>query len=95
MPVITVEGGVGGRAHLEPMSLSFHGRWSEDQSQLHINMLEIMVIRLALIKALKYIHHSYVMIATDNTTVVNKKGGIYSPNLCVDVWKIHHWCLKH
>ena len=26
-------------AHLEPMSLSFHGCWSEDQSQLHINFL--------------------------------------------------------
>ena len=35
-------------AHLEPMSLSFHGRWSEDQSKLHINELEIMAIRFAL-----------------------------------------------
>ena len=58
-------------AHLEPMSLSFHGRWLEDQSQLHISMLEIMAICFALIKALKYIHHSCVMIATDNTTVVS------------------------
>ena len=37
--------------HLEPMSLSFHGRWSEDQSQFHINMLVIMAVRLALIIA--------------------------------------------
>ena len=80
------------------MSLSFHGRWSEDQSLLHINMLEIMAIRLALIKAFKYIHHSCVMISTDNTTVVsyiNKQGGTHSPNLCVEVWKILQWCLKH
>ena len=42
-------------AHLEPMSLSFHGRWSDDQSQLHINMLEIMAVRFALKKAIKYI----------------------------------------
>ena len=48
-------------AHLEPMSLSFHGRWSEDQSQLHISMLEIMAIHFALIKSLKYIHNSRVM----------------------------------
>ena len=85
-------------AHLEPMSLSFHGRWSEDQSQLHINMLEIMAIGFALIKALKYIHYSCVMIATDNTTVVsyiNKQGGTHSPNLCIEVWQILHWCLKH
>ena len=85
-------------AHLEPMSLSFHGRWSEDQSHLHINMLEIMAIRHTLIKAFKYIHHSCVMISTDNTTVVsyiNKQGGTHSPNLCVEVWKILQWCLKH
>ena len=84
-------------AHLEPVSLSFHGRWSEDQSQLHINMLEIMVIRFALIRAFKYIHHSCVMISTDNTTVVsyiNKQGGTHSPNLCVEVWKILKWRLK-
>ena len=31
-------------AHLEPTALSFHGRWTEDQSQLHINMLEMMAI---------------------------------------------------
>ena len=48
-------------AHLEPMRLSFHGRkyslsyrlsfcWSEDQSQLHISILEIMAIRFALKK---------------------------------------------
>ena len=85
-------------AHLEPMSLSFHGCWSEDQSQLHINMLEIMAIRFALIRAFKYIHHSCVMISTDNITMVsyiNKQGGTHSPNLCVEVWKILQWCLKH
>ena len=85
-------------AHLEPMSLSFHGRWLEDQSRLHINMLEIMPIRFALIKTLKYIRHSCVMISTDNTTVVsyiNKQGGTHSPDLSVQVWKILLWCLKH
>ena len=87
-------------AHLEPMRLSFHGRWSEDQSQLHINMLEMMAIRFALKKSIKYIHHPCVMISTDNTTVVsyiNKQGVRYthSSNLCVEVWEILHWCLEH
>ena len=80
------------------MSLSFHSRWSEDQSQLHINILEMMAIRLALKKAIKYIHHFCVMIATDNATVVdyiNKQGGTHSPNLCVVVWRILHWCLEY
>ena len=76
----------GWRAHLEPMRLSFHGPWSEDQSQLHINMLEMMAILFALKKAIRFVHHSCVMISTDNTTVVsyiNKQGGTHSPNLCV------------
>ena len=85
-------------AQLEPMSLSFHGPWSEDQSQLHINILEVMAIRLTLKKAIKYVHHSCVMISTDNTAVVsyiNKQGGTHSPNLCVEVWRILHWCLEY
>ena len=85
-------------AHLEPTTLSFHGRWTEDQSQLHINMLEMMAIRLALKQAKTFIHHSCIMISTDNTTVVsyiNKQGGTHSPNLCVEVWKILSWCLEH
>ena len=55
---------------LEPMRLSFHGCWMEDQSQLLINMLEMMAIRLPLKKAIKFIHHSCVMISTDNTTLL-------------------------
>ena len=80
------------------MSFSFHGRWSEDQFQFHINMLEIMAICFPLIKPYKCIHHSYVMFSTDNTTVVsyiNKQGGTYYPNLCVEVWNILQWLLKH
>ena len=74
-------------AHLEPMTLSFHGCWTEDQSQLNINMLEMMVIRLALKQAITFIHHSCIMISKDNTTVVsyiNRQGGTHSPNLCVE-----------
>ena len=84
-------------AHLEPTTLSFHGRWTENQSQLHINMLEMMAIRLALKQAKTFIHHSCIMISTDNTTVVSyidKQGGTHSPNLCVEVWKILNWCLE-
>ena len=85
-------------AHLEPMRVSFHGHWMEDQSQLYINILEIMAIGFALKKAIHYIHHSCVMISTDNTTVVsyiNKHGRTHSPNLCIEHWEILHWCLEH
>ena len=78
--------------------LSFHGRWLEDKSQLHVNILEMMAICFALKKAIKYIHLSCVMISTDNTTVVsyiNKQGGTHSLSLCIEVWEILHWCLEH
>ena len=62
------------------------------------NILEIMAIRFTLKKAIRYIHHSSVMISTDNTMVISyikKQGGTHSPNLCVEVWEILHWCLEH
>ena len=42
-------------------------------------------------KSRNFIHHSCVMISTDNKTVVsyiNKQGGTHSPNLCIEVWEI-------
>ena len=30
-----------------------------------------------------------------NSGYINKQGGTHSPNLCVQVWKILLWCLKH
>ena len=86
-----------GGSHLEPMRLAFHGRWTEDQSQLHIE-LEMMVICLALKQAITFIHHSCVMISTDNTTVVsyiNKQGGTHSLDLFVEVWEIFNICQEH
>ena len=85
-------------AHLELMRLSFHGHRTEDQPQLHSNMLEMMAIHLTLKKATKLFHHSCIMTSIDNTTVVsyiNKQGGIHSPNLNIEVWEILHWCLEH
>ena len=61
-------------------------------------MLEMMAIRLALKQAITFIHHSCIMISTDNTMVVsyiNKQGGTHSPNICVEVWEILNWCLEH
>ena len=83
-------------AHLEPMSLSVHGRWSEDQSRHPYQHVGNNGHSFHTDK--KYIRHSCVMISTDNTTVVsniNKQGGTHSPDLCVQVWKILLWCLKH
>ena len=80
------------------MRLSFHGRWTEDQSQFLINLLEMMAIRLALKQAISFIHHSCLMISTDNTTVVsfiNKQAETHSLDLCVEVWEILNFCQEH
>ena len=57
-------------SHVEPEGLLFHGVWTETQSQLHINMLEMMAISMALKEALHTIKNSTVLVSTDNTTVV-------------------------
>lgn len=57
-----------------------------------------MAIHFALKKAIHYIQHTFVIISTDNATIVsyiNKQGGTRSPNLCIEVWEILHWCQKH
>ena len=33
--------------------------------------------------------------ATQQWSHINKQGGTHFPNLCVEVWKILQWCLKH
>ena len=87
-----------GRAHPDPTSLSFHGCWSEDSIPAPYQHVGNNGHSFRTYKALKYIYHSCVMISTDNTIVVsyiNKQGGTHSPNLCVEVWKILQWFLKH
>ena len=44
-------------AHLEPLRLSFHGHWMEDQSKLHINMLEMMATERSHNIYSPFLHH--------------------------------------
>lgn len=86
---------VGWGGHLEPVGHTCHGVWSEEQSVLHVNILEMLAIELALVQCSNFIHHSCVLVSTDNSTVVaylKKQGGTHSPNLCVIVWRILLWC---
>lgn len=69
---------VGWGAHLEPVGHTCHGVWSEEQSVLHVNILEMLAIELALVQCSNFIHHSCVLLSTDNSTVVaylRKQGG--------------------
>ena len=83
-------------AHLDRQVIS--GVWTEDQSLLHINWLEMEAVRLALLHFQAILPHKVVLIASDNTTVVayiNRQGGTKSDTLYQLVEKILVWCQYH
>ena len=85
-------------AHVEPEGLLFHGLWTEDQSRLHINVLEMKAIFLSLSQAVHKVKNSTVLISTDNTTVVayiRHQGGTHSTELSEEVWNVLNLCLAH
>ncbi|MBV2113508.1 MAG: reverse transcriptase-like protein [Candidatus Thiodiazotropha sp. (ex Ctena orbiculata)] len=85
-------------AHLEPEGILLHGIWNQFQREFHINLLELMAISIALKFAHPHIINSTVLICTDNTTVVSyirKQGGTHSPDLCLETWKMFHWCQQN
>ena len=85
-------------AHVEPEGLLFHGLWTEDQSRLHINVLEMKAIFLSLTRAVHKVKNSTVLVSTDNTTVVayiRHQGGTHSTNLSEEMWNIMNLCLAH
>ena len=68
-------------AHLEPEGVLCHGVWTQDQSLLHINVLEMKAVLLALKQFQNIIGNSSVMIVTDNALVVayiRKEGDPFS-----------------
>ena len=84
-------------AHVEPEGLLFHGLWTEDQSGLHINVLEMKAI-LSLSRAAHKVKNSTVLVSTDNTTVVayiRRQGGTHSTDLTEEAWKVLNLCLAH
>ena len=85
-------------AHVEPEGLLFHGVWTEDQSQLHINVLEMKAIFLSLSQAVHKVKNSTVLVSTDNTTVVTyirHQGGTHSTELSDEVLNVLNLCLAH
>ena len=83
---------------MEPEGLLFHGVWTEDQSRLHINVLEMKAIFLSLSRAAHKVKNSTVLVSTDNTTVVayiRHQGGTHSTELSEEVWNVLNLCLAH
>ena len=71
------------------------GVWSESESALHINLLELKAVLLALKRFERLCYNQVVLVCTDNTTVVsyiNKEGGMRSGSLCALLWRLMLWC---
>ena len=77
-------------AHREPEGLLFHGLWTEDQSRLHINVLEMKAIFLSLSQAVHKVKNSTTVVA-----YIRHQGGTYSTELSEEVWNVLNLCLAH
>ena len=85
-------------AHVEPEGPLFHGLWTEDQSRLHIIVLEMKAIFLSLSRAAHKVKNFTVLVSTDNTTVVayiRLQGGTHSIELSEEAWNVLNLCLAH
>jgi hypothetical protein len=83
-------------AHLNQQTVS--GVWTDEQSLLHINILELEAVRLALLHFQSQLIGLSILIATDNTTVVsyiNRQGGTRSDSLYLLVENVLIWCQLH
>ena len=71
---------------------SIGGRWTEQESQKHINVLEMLAISLGLKSFFSKKHNVHIQVRTDNTCTVayiNAMGGIKSVecnHLAVEIW---------
>ena len=71
------------------------GRWSPEESELHINLLEMLAVQKALVKWQFWLKNKNILIASDNTTVVayiNNQGGTRSYSLLRLVTLMLEWC---
>ena len=71
-------------AHVEPRALIAQGVWSLQESQLHINNLEMIAVIRAITQFQDVLRNHAVLLSTDNATVVSyirKQGGTHSRSL--------------
>ena len=75
-------------AHAKDMI--FQGQWTQQESRLHINVLEMRAV-INTLKELNEPIETRVLVATDNTTVVahiNKQGGTHSWQLMLETFDL-------
>ena len=82
-------------AHLEPSGLCTSGQWSQAESLLHINVLELEAVVRSLQFFLPQVRGKSVLISSDNMTVVSylrRQGGTHSLSLFQKVRDLLLWC---
>ena len=91
--IFTDASNAGWGAHLDKQST--RGVWSQLETHLHINLLEMKAVLLALQFFQQNCINNQVLIASDNTSVVayiNKQGRTKSVELCALMWRILTCC---
>ena len=79
---------------MAPMALPMLGRWTDDESSVHINVLELHAAKLTLLALAPNVSHSHIRLMLDNTTAaacIDKMRGLHSPScneLALSMW---HW----
>ena len=82
-------------AHVEPQGLMTQGIWSPEESQFHINNLEMRAVYLAIHHFQDVLRSQAVLLSTDNVTVVayiRKQGGTHSRSLYLEAKKLLFLC---
>ena len=80
-------------AHLGDLTVS--GLWSDRETNLHINILELKAVFLAIRSFQSHLLKKKVLVASDNSTVVaylNKQGGTHSLEMCLMLWRLMAFC---
>ena len=73
------------------------GMWYPQQSQLHINIREMLAVKLGLQGLATHITNRHILIQVDNTTVVsylNRMGGTHSQQLDMLTRDIWEWAIQ-
>ena len=74
---------------------SAFGLWSEAESKLHINLLELRAVRKVFLALRDVLRGQAVRLEMDNRTAMTyilKQGGTVSPSLLFETWEFLLWC---
>ena len=80
-------------AHLGNLTVS--GIWSDTETSLHVNILELKAVFLAINSFQTHLLNMRVLVVSDNATVVsylNKQGGTHSLEMCLMIWCLMAFC---